>query len=232
MNPMTPAAPSDQWIERAVAEELEWAPHVDATHVHVSVRDGIVHLAGHVRSLAERAAAERTVHHVAGVRGIDVALEVRRPAAHLHSDAELARRAADVLDWDARIPGNDIVVRVEHGTVILDGVVDWHWQRAEAEAAVHCLAGVVAVDNRIRLRDATAAPADLHERVLRALHRHAELDATGIAVEAKDGTVTLSGTVPGFSQRHIAENAAWAVHGVGDVIDRLTVAHARRPSVA
>ncbi len=232
MNPMNPVNPSDQWIARAVADELEWAPHIDAAHVEVRVQDGIVHLAGHVRSLAERTAAERTLHHVAGVRGTEVALEVRRPAAHLHSDAELARRAADVLDWDARIPGNDIVVRVEHGIVILDGVVDWHWQRADAAAVVHRLAGVVAVDNRIRLREAVAAPGDLRERVLRALHRHAELDATGITVEARDGTVTLSGTVPGFSQRRIAENAAWAVHGVGDVIDRLAVPHNARPPAA
>jgi osmotically-inducible protein OsmY len=215
--------PDDAWVERAVTEELEWAPHVDAAHVRVSVQDGVVHLTGHVRTLVEKKAAERTVWHVAGVRGLAADLEVRRPAAHLHSDAELARRAADVLDWDAQIPGADIKVGAEHGLITLLGAVNWNYQRAEAEACVQRLAGVVGVDNRIVVRAVPSAAPEVREQVLRALHRHVELDATAIAVDVDDGRVTLSGHVPGFSQRRIAENAAWSARGVYDVVDRLQV---------
>lgn len=213
----------DKWIERAVVAELEWAPHVDATHIRVSVRNGVVHLAGHVRTLVEKKAAERTVWHISGVHGITDDLAVRRPAAHLHSDAEIARRAADVLDWDAQIPGADINVRVEHGTVTLLGAVDWYYQRAEAEACVQRLAGVVAVDNQIIVRSVPATAVEVRENVLRALSHHTEIDATAIEVEVEGGRVTLSGSVPSFAQRRIAENAAWSARGVNDVVDRLRI---------
>ena len=213
----------DAWIERAVAEELEWAPHVDAAHVHVGVRDGIVHLTGHVRTLLEKRAAERTVWHVAGVRGLAADLAVRRPAAHLHSDGELARRAADVLDWDAQIPGADIKVQVEHGVVTLLGAVDWNYQRTEADASIQRLAGVVGVDNRIVVRAVPSPGTEIRDKVLRALQRHVELDASAITVDVDDGRVTLAGSVPAPSQRRIAENAAWSARGVTDVIDDLQV---------
>lgn len=220
---------ADAWIERAVIEELEWAPHVDAAHVRVGVRDGVVHLTGHVRTLVEKHAAERAVWHIAGVRGIADDIEIRRPAAHLHSDEEITRRAADVLDWDAQIPGADIRVRVEHGIVTLLGTVDWHFQRAEAEACVQRLAGVVAVDNRIAIRSVPAAAAEVRENVLRALRRHPEIDAAAIEVEVAGGRATLSGSVPSFRQIRIAENAAWSARGVSEVVDRLRVAVAPAP---
>ncbi|MDA8248855.1 MAG: BON domain-containing protein [Rhodospirillales bacterium] len=224
---MSEAPHDDAWMARAVAEELEWAPHVDAAHIHVSVQDGIVHLTGHVRTLVEKKAAERTVWHVAGVRGIAADLEIRRPAAHLHSDDEIARRAADVLDWDAQIPNTEIKVQVEGGVVTLLGAVDWQYQRAQAEARVQQLAGVVAVDNRIVVRAVPTAADEVHEQVLRALRRHAEIDASGIAVEVQGGCVTLTGHVPSFAQRRIAETAAWSARGVTDVIDHVRVESAR-----
>lgn len=72
----------------------------------------------------------------------------------------------------------------------------------------------------------------VREQVLRALQRHAEIDASQIEVAVQDGQVTLSGEVPGFAQRHIAENATWAARGVTDVVDRITVEPRRVPASA
>ena len=41
--------------------------------------------------------------------------------------------------------------------------------------------------------------------------------AERIAVNAKDGVVTLSGTVPSYVDRRAAEGAAWSAVGVRDV---------------
>jgi osmotically-inducible protein OsmY len=57
----------DLELQHAVAEELEWAPHVDTSNVAATVRDGIVQLTGRsgreeggrARSLAR---ARRTRH--------------------------------------------------------------------------------------------------------------------------------------------------------------------------
>ena len=225
---MTGAPHDDAWIARAVAEELEWAPHVDAAHIDVSVQDGIAQLTGYVGTLVEKKAAERAVWHVAGVRGIVASLDIRRPPAHLHSDEEIARRAADVLDWDAQLPGADIKVQVEDGVVTLIGGVDWQFQREDAELRIHHLAGVVAVRNELVVRSVPSSAEAVRDQVLRALQRHSEIDATRIEVAVADGCVTLGGSVPSFAQRRIAENAAWAARGVTEVVDHVRVEPVKR----
>lgn len=212
----------DLELQHAVAEELEWAPRVDASHVEVSVRDGIVRLNGYVGSLAEKKAAERAVWHVRGVRGLVEELEVTIPAAQRCSDDEIARRVTSALWWDTQIPGDRIQIKVERGVVTLIGSVEWQFQKIEAEELVHRIAGVVGVDNQIFVHP-TIPPRDIKTHVERAFGRHAKLHAAGIAIHVDDCKVTLTGHVPSVDERDTAENAAWSAAGVAEVDNRLVV---------
>jgi osmotically-inducible protein OsmY len=212
----------DLELQHAAAEELEWAPHVDASHVAVSVRDGIVRMTGYVGSLAEKKAAEGAVWHVRGVRGIVEELEVAIPAAQRRSDDEIAHRVASVLYWDTQIPGDRIQIKVERGLVTLIGSVEWQFQKIEAQELVHRIAGVVGVDNRITVHP-TVVPADIKTHVERAFSRHAKLQAAGIAIHVDDRKVMLTGHVPSVDERDTAENAAWSAAGVAEVDNRLVV---------
>ena len=49
----------DATIQKRVLDELEWAPLVDARHIGVAVREGIVELIGHVETFAAKLQAER-----------------------------------------------------------------------------------------------------------------------------------------------------------------------------
>lgn len=213
----------DQTLRHTVIEELEWAPHVDATHITVDVQDGCVRLGGVVASLAEKHAAERAVWHVHGVRDVVQEIDVRLPAAHRHSDAEIVARAQSVLRWDAQIPDARLRVAVEDGIVTLTGTLDWQYQKQEAEARVRALEGVRAVLNEIAVRPGTTA-ADIAVNVRRAFARHAELDAGRITVAVDGATVVLTGTTRSLLARHMAENAAWSAAGVAAVDNRLSVA--------
>ncbi len=86
----------DKTLQHAVTEELEWARHVDASHIEVAVHDGVVQLAGYVGTLAEKKAANRSVWHLRGIVGVRDDIEVRQATAHQHPDEELARRAQQV----------------------------------------------------------------------------------------------------------------------------------------
>ncbi len=213
----------DQALRHTVTEELEWAPHVDATRITVDVQDGIVRLGGVVASLAEKHAAERAVWHVHGVRALVQDIEVRLDAAHRHPDAEIAARVQSVLRWDAQIPDARLRIKVEDGIVTLMGTLDWHYQRQAAEARVRALEGVRAVENEIAIRPGTTA-ADIAANVRRAFARHAGLDAGKITVAVDGPTVALTGTVRSLLARHRAETAAWSAAGVGAVDNRLSVA--------
>jgi osmotically-inducible protein OsmY len=213
----------DKSLQHAVAEELEWARHVDASQIEVVVHEGVVQLRGSVATLAEKKAANRSVWHLHGVRGVRDDIEVRPSAAHQRSDEEIASRARQVMLWDSLIPASKIGIQVKNGVVTLTGTLDLPHQRAEAEQRIQHLAGVVQVNNQIILNETSKIEADLHTAVSRALKRHSELDAVNIVVEVHENQVRLTGTVSSYIQRRIAENAAWAAPGVNDVVDLLHV---------
>ena len=50
---------TDKQIQQDVIAELKWEPSVNEAHIGVEVKDGIVTLAGHVASFAEKWNAER-----------------------------------------------------------------------------------------------------------------------------------------------------------------------------
>ncbi|HTU56381.1 MAG TPA: BON domain-containing protein [Acetobacteraceae bacterium] len=212
----------DPELKRIVEDELAWAPHLDASAVRVSVREGVVRLSGFVSSLAEKRAVERAVWHLRGVRAIAQEIEVLIPVARRRTDDEIAHSAVHVLRWDAEVPDERIQVKVEHGVVTLIGAVDRQFEKTEAEERVHKLAGVTAIDNRIVIRPGKTVK-DIAAAVERAFHRNAKLHGAGIVVGAEGSKVTLSGLVPSVEDREAAADLAWRTAGVGDVENRLVV---------
>ena len=63
---------SDHQLRQEVMDELAWDPAVDDKRIGVEVSEGIVTLAGHLSSYAEKYAAQRAVERIGGVRGIVV----------------------------------------------------------------------------------------------------------------------------------------------------------------
>jgi osmotically-inducible protein OsmY len=70
---------------------------------------------------------------------------------------------------------------------------------------------------------ARAANRQLEKKVRRALAHMKGLNASGIAVRARDGAVTLQGWVPEQSQLQLALRTAQGVPGVVSVNDQLTI---------
>jgi hypothetical protein len=71
---------TDQVIQEDVEQELRWDPDLDGINIAVSVKDGVVTLAGFVKSLTDKYEAESEAKRVAGVRAVANDLEVRLPA--------------------------------------------------------------------------------------------------------------------------------------------------------
>lgn len=99
---------SDITLRQDIIDELDFDPSIDSANIGVAVSDGVVTLTGHVRSYAEKVAAERVVQRVKGVRGLAQEIEVRYPDEKKSADDEIAKRALKIMTWDMTIPSDKI----------------------------------------------------------------------------------------------------------------------------
>jgi osmotically-inducible protein OsmY len=215
---------TDTELQHAVMEELTWEPSVDAAEIGVSAESGIVTLRGMVKSLPQKWAAEKAAQRVSGVKAVTDEIVVKLPGDGELSDTEIARAVVNALDWNASVPRGRVKVVVAHGWVTLEGTVQFHYERVAAEYAVRGLIGVKGVTDLISVKPPQTSPKDIKQRIEQAFERAADLDAEMISVEAKDGKVTLRGTVDSWAEREQAELAAWAAPGVSHVKNEILIA--------
>ena len=213
---------TDAELHRHVLEELEFDPAVDSGKIGIATENGVVTLTGKVGSFSEKWAAEKAVKRVRGVRAFANEIEVELMGMHHLSDTDIAASAANAVNWDPLLP-KTIQIEVHEGSVALTGTVDWNYQRDLAAKHVRAIGGVVRIDNRIELRNATL-PADVKKRIKNALHRDAEVEANRIEVLVSDRSVTLRGSVHSWTEHDAATRAAWSVPGVHTVHNELTIA--------
>ena len=214
---------TDSQLQRDVIDELKWEPGVEHEQIGVTAANGVVALSGTVRSYGEKLLAEKAVRHVKGVRAVAEDLQVRYDWQPKTSDTDVAKRVADILEWDAMVPRDRIEVTVEDGVVKLSGKVDWNYQRDLATEDAAKITGVVRIDNRIQVTPPVST-GDVQHRIEQAFERQADLEAEKITVQAEGRKVTLTGKVSSWSKRHLAERAAWAAPGVAQIEDKLIVA--------
>ena len=113
---------------------------------------------------------------------------------------------------------------VEGGWLTLSGHVEWQFQRQDAANSVRHLVGVTGVSNQIAIKPAASATV-VKSDIEAALKRRAANDAGTIAVDVKDGDVTLTGTVHSWAERDLATRSAWGSAGVRKVVDHMNLVY-------
>ncbi|MBV9263190.1 MAG: BON domain-containing protein [Candidatus Eremiobacteraeota bacterium] len=213
---------TDAELEKDVRDELAWHPGLDGSNIAISVKKGVVTLAGYVRSYTDKLDAEIATKRVSGVLGVANDLEVRLPHVDERPDPDIARDAVNAIKSQLPISGEHIKVIVKNGWVTLEGQVEWQYQRRTAENAVRGIRGVRGVSDQITLQP-SAQPSDIKRKIQEAFRRSAEVDANQITVEANGTEVILKGKVRSWIERAEAERVAWAAPGVTKVDDRIVV---------
>ena len=214
---------TDIQIQQDVMAELKWEPKINAAHVGVEVKNGVVTLSGHVDSFAEKWNAEEAAKRVAGVKVLAVELDVVLPGSSKRSDTDIAKAAMDALKWSVYKLADLVSIKVEDGFITLTGDVPWNFERISAENSVRYLKGVKGVYNFIRVKPSISVTT-VKDDIERALKRRAHDQAQEISVSIHGDEVTLGGKIHDWKEKSLAIDAVWAIPGVKKVIDNTTFA--------
>jgi len=219
---ITTVGKTDTDLKMDILAQLQFEPSIKITDIGVLVKDGVVTLNGVATSYGEKINTVQATKRVVGVRAIADDIEVSLPEFDHHADGDIAEAAINRINWSTLIPPGSVQVTVREGHLMLEGNLEWGYQKHAAEAAVQHLAGVHGISNQINIRPSlTSGALDVNLRA--AIKRNAMLDHDSIQVEAQDRHVILSGRVRSYSESEEAERLAWAAPGVLSVDNRLKV---------
>ena len=129
------------------------------------------------------------------------------------------------LEFDPLVDTSDITVQNISGQVALNGTVPSYPQYLEAAAAAQRVAGVTDVHNHLEV---LLPDVDYRDDAMltTAANNALAVNVTvpdGVEATARDGTVTLSGTVPFGPQRAAAESVVAGLTGVHNVNNEVEV---------
>lgn len=229
----------DAEIRKDVAARIDTSLMVDATGVDVEVKEGRVILSGLVGSALEKANAQ-SLAWVAGVDAVDATGlevepwaqndEVRRAKLVPKKDSQVRRAVEAALMHDARVLSFQIDTSVEDGVVSLRGTVDNLKAKRAAAADARNTVGVMAVENRIKIRTEEPIEDEQVAANLRAaLKRDPYVSPYDVTVAVNDGVAKLVGKVASHFEKARADDIAARTRGVKDVVNGLEVAQTNEP---
>jgi osmotically-inducible protein OsmY len=204
---------TDSDIQKDVIDELEWEPFLKASEIGVAVKNGVVTLTGTVDSYGKKISAENASKRVAGVRAVAEDIEVKLLSGGKRNDTEIAEAVLNAIKWHSAVQENKIKVKVEDGWVVLEGEVEWEFQRSAARHQVENLMGVKGISNNVKVIP-RLNPSEIKQKINAAFHRSATVDSEKVKVAVDGNKVILSGKVRTYAERKEAESAAWLAPGV------------------
>ena len=210
-------------IQKDVQDAIKWEPLLNTAEIDVTVKDGVVTLAGTVDSYSQKSEAEDTAKNVAGVKAIVEKIEIKFSSDWAKKDDnEIATEVVNALKWNWRIPNDKVKVKVEKGWVTLEGELERNYQKEAAKNAVKNLLGVTGVVNNIKIISETQDEIERKD-IESALRRNWSIRAKDIEVKVSGHKVTLNGTVNSWYQKDEAARIAWNAPGVWTLDNELVV---------
>jgi len=144
----------------------------------------------------------------------------------MKTDLEIQHDVMAELQWEPGLKNSQIGVSVNHGVVMLSGVVDTYYKKVLAEKATKKVSGVKAVAEEIVVKvpgGKTYTDVDIATAVLSALKWNSTIDESRIDVQVEDGEVTLTGVAEWNFQKVSAQKAVENLVGISNIVNNIRV---------
>ncbi|MCB9850770.1 MAG: BON domain-containing protein [Phycisphaerales bacterium] len=234
-----PSLRPDADIAEGVRVRLADSPTLGKRNLTVDVVNGAVWLRGAVENWAEKQNAEMLAGEVRGARAVNNELTITY-ASH-RPDEQIRADVLASLTRDVYLVGLPISVTVHDGVVQLRGSVGSAYERERAASAAW-VGNVKSVTNNLNVdwwenegvRKTYPLPSDsdIQKAVRSELYKDLRVeDPFTVTVACDYGHVTLTGSVPTYYQKRLAEEDSKDVVGVGWVTNDLRVDADRRDDV-
>ena len=233
-----PVFGGDGDLAEVIRGRLRWDARVNDSLISVIVMDGgRVLVSGTVGSLAEKRLATQLAH-VQGAQSINATHldvkpwanddELRRGVHPPVSDKDVRAAVAQTLKFDPRVLSEPIDVRVENGTVWLDGAVDNLLSKRSAKRDAENTVGVDRVVNYLKVRPIVLSDSAIADLIRNSLRGRGLLDGNEIHVTVKDRRARLTGDVGDSFEYWQADALASRARGLEEFENDVTV-RGRKP---
>ncbi|MCA9119421.1 MAG: BON domain-containing protein [Planctomycetaceae bacterium] len=146
----------DEDIASAAVHALEWDAKVPHERVQISVGEGWITAEGTVEQQYQKAAVDRVLRHLVGLRGVTNNIVV----IPREMTDEMKERIMSAFARSAVLRARDLTVEVEGSTVVLTGDAHTHAELEEAERIAWDLGNAACVQNCITLTPWGFGPAE------------------------------------------------------------------------
>ncbi|MBI5562199.1 MAG: BON domain-containing protein [Deltaproteobacteria bacterium] len=219
----------DDPVKKIKARLTERA-HLDPRKTPVEVRmegDAVV-IEGMVERIAQKKRALLAAMEQDGVRGVVDRLLVR-PSSRM-TDAEIRDHLNAAFMGEAALKDAGIKVSSERGIVDLEGAVGSLSHKRLAGVLAWWVPGAADVINSLEVTPPEEdSPDELRDALTIILEKDRLVDAAAITVDVNGWVVTLGGAAQSEAEREAAEDDAWYVWGVNDVVNNIRTTAPARP---
>lgn len=213
---------TDSELKRVVETALHSEVRLRGREIAVAVEDGMVVLQGQVPELSEKRLAVNLVRRMREVG--DVKDQLRLFTTHEMTDKQIQQHILDGWLEDGALHDRRLDVEVANGVATITGKLDSFEEKCFAGLIAWWVPGVTDVDNQIVVEPHQVLnDGDLLDVIRAAFSKDVLVDANNIGVTAKDGVITLLGSVGSEEERMAAEHDTYYILGVNEVINQLTV---------
>ena len=200
---------TDKDITSAVEARFLFDNAVPWSFLDVNTANGIVTLTGTVDNLFAKERATKIVESTKGVRAVVNNINVQTMA---RADEEIRKDVETALLNDPATDNYEIKTAVSGAVVTLSGTVQSFQEKSLAMQLAKSIRGVKDVKEQIAVKYKASRPdAEIAADAKSALDNDVWINASQIKVEAKDGKITLSGSVGSAAAKSRARGLAWVM---------------------